>query len=123
MQLVQRSGGVDQHVPVRTQTGEQVDLVHQRVVADHDRVGGGHRFVGADRVVGDPAVGDDRGAHPLRAEARESLGVEAVEEGGHRQHLGRRHHALAASAMNPYLEHSTPPEGVESMLHPRRARR
>ena len=35
----------------------------------------------------------------------EDLRVPALFEGGDRQHLGRRHHALAAAAVNADLQH------------------
>ena len=48
------------------------------------------------------------GAGPLRAEARECLCVPALGEDGGRQQLGGGHHALAAAAVDPDLEHATP---------------
>ena len=74
-----------------------------------ERVGRHHRLAGADRPIVDPAEGDDRCAHPLRAEAREGLRVATLGEGGHRQHLGRGDDALAAAAVEANLEHPAAP--------------
>ena len=80
----------------------------ERGVLHDEGVGLGDGLVGADGPVVDPAVGDHRRTHPLRAEAGERLGVPPLVEGRHRQDLGGGHHALAAPAVDPDLEHGLP---------------
>ena len=104
-ELVEARGGVDQHVAVGAEPGEDVDLVQQRRVLDDQRVRLGDRLARADRLVVDAAERHHRRAHPLRAEARERLGVPALEERGRREQLGRGDDALAAAAVEPHLEH------------------
>jgi hypothetical protein len=71
--------------------------------------GSQHRLAQADRLVVDAAEGHHGRAGALGAEAREGLGVAALEERRHRQHLGARHDALAATAVNADLEQGNPP--------------
>lgn len=51
-----------------------------------------------------PGAAADRLRRLGRAEAPERLGVAALDERGDRRHLGRGHDALAAAAVDAYLE-------------------
>ena len=53
----------------------------------------------------EPAVGHDRGAHPLRAEVGERLRVPALLECGQRQEVCRGHGPLAAPSVKSHFEH------------------
>ena len=104
-ELVEALGGVDQDEAVRLAAAEHVHLVQQRGVLDDQRVGLHHGLARADLVIVDAAERDHRRAHALGAEARERLRVAALVERGQREHLGGRHHALAAATMDAHLEH------------------
>ena len=103
--------GVDQHQRAAASAVEHADLVQQGRVPDDQGVRVGHRLPGADRPVVDPAERDHRRAGPLRAEAREGLRVPPLGEGRGGQQLGCGHHALAATAVDAYLEHRTTSAG------------
>ena len=122
-ELAEAMGGVDEHVAVTSEPGEQVRLVEQRRVLDDQRVRLGDRLVGPDRLVIDPAERHHRRAHPLRAEARERLRVPVLAERGRGQQLGGGDHALAASPVKPHLEHRPRPscvsDNVTGILRPR----
>jgi predicted ATPase len=105
VQALEAARRVDQDEAVGREAVDQVDLVEQRRVLDDQRVGCDHRLAQAYLAVVDPAERHHRRAHPLRAEARERLRVAPFEKGRDRQHLGARNHALAATAVYPYLEH------------------
>ena len=98
--------GVEQHGALRGEPAEHVDLVQQGRVLDDQRVGRGDRLAEADLAVVDPAEGHDRRAGALGPEARERLGVPALEEGGHREQLGGGDDALAAATVDPHGEHA-----------------
>ena len=104
-ELVEGPRGVHQQVAVRAEAGEEVDLVDQGRVDDDHAVRCHHRLAGPDLALAEPAVGDDRGTHPLGAEARERLRVPALLEGGQRQQVGRGHGALPAPAVEAHFEH------------------
>ena len=101
-ELIEECRGVDQHVAVRAEPGEEVDLVDEggswTIRASGSTTGSRVRI----GLVVDPAVGDHRCPHPLRAEARERLGVPALVERGDRQELGRCYDPLAAPAMEAH---------------------
>jgi hypothetical protein len=65
--------------------------------------------MGPDRLVIDPAERHHRRAHPLRAEARERLGVPVLAERGRGQQFGGGDDTLAASPVEPHLEHRPRP--------------
>ena len=75
---------VQEHAAVG-EAGEDVREVQERRVLDDQRVRADDRLARADRRVADPAERHHRRAGALGAEARERLGMAAVEEGGHRQ--------------------------------------
>ena len=102
---MERAGRVDQDESVRAEAREEVDLVHQRRVDDDQAVRGQHRLPGPDLPIVQPAVGDDRCAHPLRPEAREGLRVPAVGERGQRKQFGGSDGALAAAPVEAHFEH------------------
>ncbi len=82
-----------------------------------DGVRVGDRLAQADLLVVDPAERDHRRAHPLGAEARESLRVPALAKRGDREQLCRGDHALAAPAMDANLKHAaiaSPPKGYHT---------
>src|SRR5271165_2225420 len=117
-ELVERAPGVDQHVAVRPQAAEHVDLVQQRGVLDDQRIRLGDRLARADLVVVDATEGHDGGASALRAEAGKRLRVAALMEGRERQQLGRGDDALAAAAVDAYLEHLTTEATTRGPAHP-----
>lgn len=63
----------------------------------------------ADRPLVDPAERHDRRPGPLRAATRKRLRVAALQKGCHRQQFGGRDGALAAAAVDAYLEPRHPP--------------
>src|SRR5438270_7192222 len=70
LQVVETARAVDQQIAVRLKALEHVhDLKQGRVLHDY-RVRLEDRLAQADFLVVDAAVGDDRRAHALRAEAR-----------------------------------------------------
>jgi hypothetical protein len=71
-----------------------------------------------DRVVVDAAEGDDRSAGAFGPEAWERLRVKAVDECGHRQQLGRRDDALAATAVDADGEHVEHVRRCRRRAHP-----
>ena len=74
------------------------------------------RLAQPDLPVVDAAERDHRRAGALRAEAGEGLRVPALAERGDRQHFRGRHHALAAAAVNPDLEHPDPHSVLTAIL-------
>ena len=106
-ELVETAGGVDQHIAGGIEAAEQVHLVEQSGVLDDQRVRCHHRLAQPDFLLINSAERHHRRAHTFRAEAGEGLGVLAFEEGGDRQYLGARNHALAAPAVYAHLEHAT----------------
>ncbi len=108
-QLGEAARRIDQQIAVRLEAGKDVDGMQQRRILDDQRVGLHDRFAQPDLAVGDPAIRGHRRAHALRAEAREGLGVLALVEGRHGQHLGGGHHALAAAAMQSDFKHEGQP--------------
>ena len=80
---------------------------------DHDHaVRCHHRLPGPDLPLVETAVGDDRGTHPLGAEARERLRVPALLERGEREQVGRRDGALPAPAVEAHFEHRSSVPGA-----------
>jgi hypothetical protein len=108
-QLAEAAGRVEEHGAAGAEPGEQVRLMQQRRVLDDQRVRPGDRLAGPDRLVIDPAERHDRRAHPLRAEARERLRVPVLTERGRGQQPGGGNHTLAASPVEPHLEHRPRP--------------
>jgi len=99
--------GVDQDDAIISKSAEDVDLVEQRRIADDHSIRMGNRLVGADRLFGDAAEGNDRGPGALRPEGGEGLRVPSFVECGYREQLGRCYDPLASSAVNTNREHST----------------
>ena len=106
-ELVEAPRRVEQEVAVRAEAGEQVDLVEERRVLDDQCIRFRDRLANANRTIVEAAERDHRGTRPLRSERREGLGMAALTEGSHRQELGRRDDALAASSMDSNLEQPT----------------
>ncbi len=92
--------GVDERVAAGIEAGEEVDPMQERGVLDNERVRVGDRLAQADLAIVEAAGGHRRRAHGLRAEAREGLGVHALETGGHpRASTGGAHHPLPAAPL------------------------
>src|SRR5215217_1183010 len=83
-ELLRRPFRVEEDDALRSEPSEDVDLVEEGRVLDHDDIRLEDRLVRPDRPIGDAAERDDGRTHALRAEARERLGVTPVEEGGGR---------------------------------------
>ena len=64
------------------QAAEHVDLMEQRRILDHDRVGMRDRLVAANGAIVNSAEGDDRRPGALRSKARKRLRMTPVEERG-----------------------------------------
>ena len=64
-ELCGAAGGVDQHVGIGPEAGEEIDLVDQRDVLDDQGTRLHHGLARPDRTVVDPAVRDDGRAHAL----------------------------------------------------------
>ena len=103
-QLLKGSHRVDEHVAGRRQPGEQVDLMEQARVEDHNSARPRHRLADPDGGVGDAAERQNRCANPLGAEAREGLRLVTIQEGCDRQQLGGGDDALTAATVEPDLE-------------------
>ncbi len=97
---------VDQDEDIGPAAAEDVHLMEQRGVLDDQRVGLHYGLARADLAVVDATEGDNRGAHPLRAEAGKRLRVAALVESGQGQHLRGRYDPLATATMDAHLEHS-----------------
>ena len=106
-ELVECPGGVDEHVAVRAEPGEEVDLVDQGGV-DHDQaVRRHHRFARPYGAFVETAVRDHRGAHALGPEARERLRVAALGERGEGQEVGGGHGSLPTATVEAHCEHGS----------------
>lgn len=110
--FIERSGRVDQHISVRWQSGQEINLVEQGGVLNDKCIRNLHWFAGADWVVINPAVGNDGCAHPFRAEAWEGLRKMTACESGYRHQFGGRDDALTSAAMDSGLKHAASTRGV-----------
>jgi len=79
--------------------------MQQGRVLDDQRVRLHDRLTQTDFLVRDATECHNRRPGPFGTETGKCLRVTPFFEGSDRQHLCRGHHALAASAMNTYLEH------------------
>ena len=104
-EFVEATGGVDQHIALRRESGEEINLVDQRDVLDDDGIGLDHRLPRTDWMVVNPAEGHDWRAHAFGSEAREGLRVATLGERSHGQDLCGGHHTLATAPMDTHLEH------------------
>ncbi|CCE05765.1 hypothetical protein BRAS3843_1470044 [Bradyrhizobium sp. STM 3843] len=100
--------GVDEQIPVAKQAGEHIDHLEQGRILDDQAIRLEDGLTQADRLVGNPAEGDDRRAGALRSKTGEGLGVASFAEGGDRKHLGSRDYALSAATVNSNLKHWRP---------------
>ena len=106
-ELVKSQGRVDQHVAIRAEPGEEVDLVDEGRVDHNQAVRCHHGLTRPYLLPTDPAIGDHGGAHPLGAEARERLREPVVFERGKRQELGCGYGSLPTSTMEAHREHGS----------------
>ncbi len=82
--------------------------MRERGVFDDQRIRLGDRLARADIRVVQAAKGHDRRAHALGVEAREGLGVLALQERRHQEHLRGADHALPVAPVDADLEHACP---------------
>ena len=92
---------------VRAQSGEEVDLVHQRGIDHDDAVGGDDGLPGADVALAQTAIGHHRRTRALRTEAGERLRVPTLLEGRERQQVCGGDDTLAAPAVQSHFEHDS----------------
>lgn len=95
--LVETAGGIEQDAALRRQLGDEIDLVEQPDVLNHEGVGLYHRLSRTDRALIDAAIRHDRGAHALVPKAQKRLRMATFGARRDREDLGRGHHAVAVS--------------------------
>ena len=106
-ELVEGPGRVDEHIAVRAEPGEEVDLVDQSRI-DHDQaVRRHHWFTRPYLALVETAVRDHRSAHALGPEARERLRVPALLERREGQEVGGGHGSLPTPTVEAHCEHGS----------------
>ena len=106
-ELLEGPGGVDKHVALRAESGEEVDLVDQGGV-DHDQaIRRHHRLTRPYLALVETAIGDHGGAHPLGPKTGKRLGKPVVFERGERQEFGGGHRSLSTPTVEAHCEHAS----------------